>query len=98
MLFQFVGFLKPHTEPQVLELRDEFNEHLAQPFPRIVLGGVLRDREGRRIGYSAVIEADDVSAVSEYLQRSPYQRNDLYEFARVAEFDQELGTVELSSQ
>jgi uncharacterized protein YciI len=97
MLFMFVGFLKPHTEQQVLELRDEFNEHLSQPFPRIVLGGVLRDEDGRKIGYSAVIEADDLSVVTDYLERSPYQRNDLYEIARVAEFDQELGSAELSS-
>jgi uncharacterized protein YciI len=98
MLFLFVGFLKPHTEQQVLALRDEFNEHLAQPFPRIVLGGVLRDPEGRKIGYSAVLEADDLAAVTDYLQRSPYHENDLYEVARVAEFNQELGSVELSSE
>jgi uncharacterized protein YciI len=97
MLFQFVGFLKPDSEQQVLELRDEFNEHLAQPFPRIVLGAVLRDEDGRRIGYSAVIEADDLSAVTDYLARSPYQRRDLYEIARVAEFNQELGSIPLGS-
>jgi len=67
MLFLFVGFLKPHTEQQVLALRDEFNEHLAQPFPRIALGGVLRDPEGRKIGYAAVIEAEDATAVTDYL-------------------------------
>jgi uncharacterized protein YciI len=98
MLFQFVGFLKPETEQQVLALRDEFNEHLAQPFPRIVLGGVLRDPHGRRIGYSALIEADDLRAVSDYLERSPYHQNDLYEIARLAEFNQELGAVELASE
>ena len=48
MLFLFTGFLKPHTEQQVLALRDEFNEHLAQPFPTIVFGGVLRDKHGRK--------------------------------------------------
>ena len=97
MLFLFVGFLKPDTEQQVLALRDEFNEHLAQPFPRIPLGGVLRDTDGRKLGYAAVIEAEDRSAVTDYLQRSPYHRNDLYEVARLAEFDQELGSVDLSS-
>jgi uncharacterized protein YciI len=97
MLFLFVGFLKPHTEEQVLELREEFNEHLAQPFPRIVVGGVLRNQEGRKIGYSAVFEADDLDVVTDYLERSPYHRNDLYEFARVAEFNEELGSVVLSS-
>lgn len=97
MLFLFVGFLKPHTEQQVLALRDEFNEHLAQPFPRIALGGVLRDPDGRKLGYAAIIEAEDRTAVTDYLQRSPYHQYDLYEVARVAEFDQELGSVELSS-
>jgi uncharacterized protein YciI len=97
MLFLFVGFLKPGTEQQVLALRDEFNEHLAQPFPRIALGGVLRDADGRKLGYAAVIEAEDRSAVTDYLERSPYHRDGLYEVARLAEFDQELGSVELSS-
>jgi uncharacterized protein YciI len=97
MLFLFVGFLKPGTEQQVLALHDEFNEHLAQPFPRIALAGVLRDPDGRRIGYSAVIESEDPAAVTDYLERSPFHRYDLYEVARVAEFDQELGSVELSS-
>ena len=97
MLFLFVGFLKPGTEQQVLDLRDEFNEHLAQPFPRIALAGVLRDPDGRKIGYAAVIEADDRTPVTDYLQRSPFHRYDLYDVARLAEFDQELGSVELSS-
>jgi len=97
MLFLFVGFLKPGTEQQVLALRDEFNEHLAQPFPRIALGGVLRDPDGRKLGYAAVIEADDRTAVTDYLQQSPFHRYDLYEVARLAEFDQELGSVDLSS-
>lgn len=97
MLFLFVGFLKPGTEQQVLALRDEFNEHLSQPFPRIALAGVLRDPDGLRLGYAAVIESEDRVAVTEYLERSPYHRYDLYDVARVAEFDQELGSVELSS-
>jgi uncharacterized protein YciI len=96
MLFLFVGFLKPHTEQQVLALRDEFNEHLAQPFPRIALGGVLRDQERRKIGYAAVIEAEDLTTVTDYLERSPFQQNGLYDVARVAEFDQEIGSVEVS--
>jgi uncharacterized protein YciI len=98
MLFLFVGFLKPHSEQQVLALRDEFNEHLSQPFPPIVLAGVLRDQDGRKVGYSAVIEADDLDVVTGYLDRSPYHRNDLYEFARVTEFNQEIGSVDLSSE
>jgi len=97
MSFLFVGYLKPNIEQRVLALRDEFNEHLAQPFPRIVLGGVLRDQTGRRVGYSAVIEADDLDTVTQYLQRNPYHQNDLYETARVSEFDQELGHFELGS-
>jgi uncharacterized protein YciI len=58
---------------------------------RIALGGALRDPDGRKIGYATVIEAEDATAVTDYLQRSPYHRNGLYEVARVAEFNQELG-------
>jgi uncharacterized protein YciI len=97
MLFLFVGFLKPHTEQQVLTLRDEFNEHLAQPFPSIALGGVLRDQDGRKIGYAAIIEAENRGVVTDYLLRSPLQQNDLYELVRVAEFNSEIGSLELNS-
>jgi hypothetical protein len=96
MLFLFVGFLKPHTEQQVLALHDEFNEHLAQPFPSIALGGVLRDQEGHKIGYAAILEAENLGVVTEYLERSPLQQNDLYGFVRVAEFNTELGSVEVN--
>jgi uncharacterized protein YciI len=97
MLFLFTGFLKPHTEQQVLALRDEFNEHLAQPFPLIALGGVLRDQDGHKIGYAAVIEAEDLTAVTTYLQRSPFHQNALYEVERVAEINVEIGSLELSA-
>ena len=98
MLFLFTGFLKPHTEQQVLALRDEFNEHLAQPFPAIALGGVLRDQDGHKIGYAAVIEAEDLAAVTTYLHRSPFHQNALYEVERVAEINVEIGSLELSAK
>jgi uncharacterized protein YciI len=56
----------------------------------------LRDQERRKIGYAAVIEAEDLTTVTDYLERSPFQQNGLYDVARVAEFNQEIGSVELS--
>src|SRR5262245_50393263 len=97
MLYLFVAFLKPGTEQQVQALRDEFNEHLSQPFPSIALGGVLRDQESRRIGYAAIIEAENLNVVTDYLERSPLQQNGLYELARVAEFNAEIGSVDLTN-
>lgn len=51
MQFIVAGILKPDPEKRMLALRDEWNEHLSQPFRRISLAGLFRDKEGNRQGY-----------------------------------------------
>ena len=94
MLFLVAGILKPNVEERLLELHNEFNEHLSQPFRKISLAGLLRDKDGRRKGYVAFIEAKDFDDAESWLQQSPFYQNDLYERVQVAEFNPEVGFLE----
>lgn len=94
MLFLVAGILKSGVESRLIELHNEFNEHLAQPNRKISLAGLLRDKDGHRKGYVAFIEATDFDDAQSWLQQSPFYQNDLYERVQVAEFDPEVGFLE----
>lgn len=94
MHYLVAGILKPGTDEQLVALHNEFNEHLAQPFRKISLFGLLRDKKGRRRGYLAFIEAKDFDDAEEFLKQSPFYQNELYERVEVAEFSPEVGDLE----
>jgi uncharacterized protein YciI len=93
MQFLVAGILKQGVEQQLLDLHNEFNEHLAQPFPKISVAGVLRDKDGQRIGYLAFIEAEHFEDAEAYLRQSPFYQHGLYESVHVAEFNPEVGKI-----
>jgi uncharacterized protein YciI len=92
MLFLVAGILKSGVEERLLELHTEFNEQLSQS--EIKLAGLLRDKDGHRKGYLALLEAKDFAGAESFLQRSPIYQNDLYERVEVAEFNPEVGFLE----
>ena len=94
MLFLVAGILKPDVEDRLIELRDQFNEHLSQPNRKIALAGLLRDKDGHRKGYLAFLEAKDFAEAESWLHQSPFYQNDLYERVQVAEFNAEVGFLE----
>jgi uncharacterized protein YciI len=94
MLYLVAGILKPGSEERLVELRNEFNEHLSQPFRKISLAGLLRDRDGKRTGYVAIIEAGSFDEAEAFLKQSPFYEHGLYERIEVAEFAAEVGYVE----
>ena len=93
MLFMIQGILKPGSEDQLLALHNEFNEHLAQPFPNLVAAGVLRDSQGKRRGYLGFIQGDSFDAAQRYLRDSPFFQEGLYERVDVFEYNVEVGKV-----
>lgn len=93
MLFMIVGYLRSGTEDQLLEFRNEFSEHLAQPSPNIAAIGLLRDRERRRQGYLGFVETDSFEDAERFLKDSPFYKEDLYERIDVFEYDVEVGKV-----
>jgi uncharacterized protein YciI len=94
MLFVVAGILKPNVEARMISLRDEWSEHLAQPFRRISLAGLMRDRHGKRLGYLIFFEAKDFDDAEAYLHQSPFYRDGLYERVDVAEFAAQIGYIE----
>ena len=94
MLFLVAGVLKEGSEPRMLELHNEWNEHLSQPNRRVSLFGALRNRDGKRAGYLAFLEADSFDDAEGFLRQSPFYQNDLYERVEVAEFTPQVGAIE----
>jgi hypothetical protein len=65
MLFLFVRFPKPHTRAAgARPLATSSMSTWLSSSSGIALGGVLRNPEGRRIGYTAGIEAEDLTGVT----------------------------------
>ena len=94
MLFLIAGVLKAGSEQRMLELRNEWNEHLSQPNRHVSLFGALRDRDGKRSGYLAMLEAESFDDAESFLKQSPFYQNDLYERVEVAEFQPQMGAIE----
>jgi uncharacterized protein YciI len=94
MLYLVAGLLKPGSEEQIIALRNEFNEHLSQSVPTISLAGLLRDRDGKRRGYMAIVEAGTFDEAEAYLKQSPFYSYGLYERTEVARFEPEIGGIE----
>ena len=91
MQYLVAGILKPDSDGRLIALHNEFNEHLSQQTPKLSLFGVLRDKQGKRTGYLAFINADSFGEAEAFLEASPFFQNDLYERVEVAEFSSEVG-------
>ncbi len=91
MQYLVAGILKPCSEDRIVALRNEWQEHLTQPNRTISLFGLLRDKEGKRQGYVAFIEAKSFDEAEEFMRQSPFYENDLYERIEVAEFQSQVG-------
>lgn len=94
MLFVITTNLRPGVEKQQLEaLSAELNEFLSQPFRTLSLAGVLRDRNGAKQGYLALLEADSFEHAERFLHESPFYRSGLYDRTDVAEYVVEVGRL-----
>lgn len=93
MLFMIAGYLKPGAESDLINFRDEFNEHLSHPFRPLLAAGVLRDAEGNRKGYLGFIDAQSFDEAAGFLHQSPYYQAGLYDRTEVLEYWIEVGQV-----
>lgn len=91
MLFAISGILKPDAEASLAGLQAAFNEHLAQPFRKIRLGGTLRGTGGKRIGYMLFLEAEDHGQAELFLHESPLFQAHLYSRVEVVEYEIQVG-------
>ena len=93
MNYLIAGILKTGSDEGLVALHNDFNEHLSDATSKLSLFGLLRDKEGRRRGYLAFIEANSFDEAEAFLESSPYFQNDLYERVEVAEFTPEVGDL-----
>jgi len=94
MLYVLTGMLKPGVEAQLVAHADAFNEHLSQPFQRILIAGALRGRDNERKGFMLILEAESYERAEAFLQQSPLFRADLYERVDVSAYAVQLGRLE----
>lgn len=93
MIFAVIGLFKPSPEPQQDSFVRALNEHLAQPFQKLISAGFLHDDGGRKIGVLALLEAKDIQKARAYVDTGPFKQHDLYAHLTVAEYAGEVGRL-----
>lgn len=91
MLYAWIGFLKPSSEPIPQMVQELTNDFLAQPFINIQLAGPLRDAAGKRAGMMMIFEHDSREAAQSFVAESPYLQASLYEDHCLYEYGNEVG-------
>ena len=93
MLFAINCRYKPGIEAQHAALEVAFGDHMRQPLLHIHLAGVLCDSGGARVGFMALMEADDLQVVQAFIQSSPYTEAGLYASVQVDTLNLEVGRL-----
>ena len=79
--------------PQINRNQPELNAALFDDlsFERLRLAGQIYDDNGQNIGFTAVLDVENVGDAETYLTSSAYPRAGLYETTRLVEFRPEVG-------
>jgi uncharacterized protein YciI len=93
MHFMIAGYLKPGAEEKLIDYHQAFNEHVGQSAHDVVIAGVLRNEEGRRVGYVAVMETEHIDRAQTWLSESPLYQAGLYERSEIYEYQNEIGHI-----
>jgi uncharacterized protein YciI len=93
MQFAVTAFLRPGAEEELIEHSGELNEQVGADGTNVLLAGVLRDEEGKRIGYLALFEGKSIAEAREWVRDSPIYRDHLYERLDIAEYEIEVGRL-----
>ena len=93
MIFSVIGLFKDSVPPRDNGLEAAINDHLAQPFRRIVNAGYLRNAQGAQVGVLALIEVATFDEARRFVEDSPFQHDGYFERVQVAEYDVEVGRL-----
>ena len=91
MIFSVIGILKSPAAKVAAGISVEINEHLAQPFQKLISAGYLQDQSGERVGVLAILEAESIEKARSYVGSGPFKKQDLYDRLIVAEYVPEVG-------
>ena len=94
MHFLIAGHLKPEADKKLIDYHDAFNEHLGQSALGVVMAGVLRDENGRRVGYLALMKSDSIDLPRAWLRESPFYQAGLYERTEIYEYHNQIGDLD----
>ena len=89
MQFMVAAYLKPGFEKQLLNFRDDLNEHFAQT--NLKVAGRLRDKEGNSVGYLGFVEGENFEEAERFVKQGPFYREDLYAQIQVLQYELEVG-------
>ncbi len=95
MLFALTGFFRAGVDTSPAALQAGFNEHFAQLSRHIYSAGAIHDRNGQRIGWLTLMEADDFDDAQAYIRESPYYGANLYDRVEVGRYAPEVGALDL---
>ena len=93
MLYAVKARFRPETAEQRAALSSEFSQHIGQPLLHIRLLGALLDGDGRRSGLLMLMESDSRELVQNFLDQSPFKREDVYEDLAIDELQIEAGSL-----
>jgi len=93
MLFAVNAHFRPGTEERRAALSGEFSQHIGQPLLHIRLIGALLDGNGQRSGVLMLMEADRRELVQNFLDQSPFTRENVYEDLQIDELQIEAGSL-----
>ena len=93
MLYAVKARFRPETAEQRAALSSEFSQHIGQPLLHIRLIGALLDGNGQRSGVLMLMEADRRELVQNFLDQSPFTRENVYEDLQIDELQIEAGSL-----
>ena len=93
MQFAIAAFLKPGAESELQKHSDDFNEHLGPSGTNVLLAGVLRDEDRKRVGYLALYDGNDITDAQAWVHESPIYKAHLYDRLEVYQYQVEVGRL-----
>ena len=93
MIFAVLGIFRQPAPAYDPKVQAAFNEHLAQPYLRIVNAGYLRGPQGEPIGLLALLDVKGLEQAQSFLDSSPFQMAGDYERTLVTAFDVSVGRL-----
>ena len=89
MQFMVAAYLKPGSEKQLLNFRDDLNEHFAQS--NLKVAGRMFDKEGNPVGYLGFVEGESFDDAERFVKQGPFYSEDLYAQLQILRYELEVG-------
>ena len=79
MMFAFVALDRPNSVARRMEIRPEHLKHLDALGDKLILAGPFLNDNGEGVGSIIVIDAENIDAAREAINRDPYIKANLFD-------------------